>query len=121
MDDRQPLPMEIAPAGKDETRRLLSWQSQHIDRADLSERDARYASFRHALEAVRLLPDNDPAGAEILQYAGNLLKYREPKAAVPAYRLLVTRFPQTPYGRHAVAKKWFSAERPEPSADLLSR
>ena len=121
MDDRQPLPMEIAPAGKDETRRLLSWQSQHIDRADLSERDARYASFRHALEAVRLLPDNDPAGAEILQYAGNLLKYREPKAAVPAYRLLVTRFPQTPYGQHAVAKKWFSAERPEPSADLLSK
>ena len=121
MDDRQPLPMEIAPAGKDETRRLLSWQSQHIDRADLSERDARYASFRHALEAARLLPDNDPAGAEILQYAGNLLKYREPKAAVPAYRLLVTRFPQTPYGQHAVAKKWFSPERPEPSADLLSR
>ena len=121
MDDRQPLPMEIAPAGKDETRRLLSWQSQHIDRADLSERDARYASFRHALEAARLLPDNDPAGAEILQYAGNLLKYREPKAAVPAYRLLVTRFPQTPYGQHAVAKKWFSAERPEPSADLLSK
>jgi hypothetical protein len=121
MDDRQPLPMEIAPAGKDETRRLLSWQSQHIDRADLSERDARYASFRHALEAARLLPDNDPAGAEILQYAGNLLKYREPKAAVPAYRLLVTHFPQTPYGQHAVAKKWFSPERPEPSADLLSR
>jgi hypothetical protein len=121
MDDRQPLPMEIAPAGKDETRRLLSWQSQHIDRADLSERDARYASFRHALEAARLLPDNDPAGAEILQYAGNLLKYREPKAAVPAYRLLVTRFPQTTYGQHAVAKKWFSPERPEPSADLLSR
>jgi hypothetical protein len=121
MDDRQPLPMEIARAGKDETRRLLSWQSQHVEQADRSERDARYASFRHALEAVRLLPDNDPAGAEILQFAGNLLKYREPKAAVPAYRLLVTRFPQTPYGQHAVAKKWFSAERPEPSADLLSK
>ena len=121
MDDRQPLPMEIAPAGKDETSRLLSWQSQHIEQADRSERDARYASFRHALEAVRLLPDNDPAGAEILQYAGNLLKYREPKAAVPAYRMLVSRFPQTPYGRHAVAKKWFSPDRPEPSADLLSK
>ena len=121
MDDRQPMPMEIAPAGKDETSRLLSWQSQHIDRADLSERDARYATFRHALEAVALLPDNDPAGAMILQYAGNLLKYREPKAAVPAYRLLVTRFPQTPYGQHAVAKKWFSPERPEPPADILSK
>jgi hypothetical protein len=121
MDDRQPLPMEIAPAGKDETSRLLSWQSQHIDQADRSERDARYASFRHALEAVRLLPDNDPAGAEILQYAGNLLKYREPKAAIPAYRLLASRFPQTPYGRHAVAKKWFSPDRPSPPADILSR
>jgi len=40
---------------------------------------------------------------------------------VPAYRLQVTRFPQTPYGQHANAKKWFSAERPEPSADLLSK
>jgi tetratricopeptide (TPR) repeat protein len=121
MDDRLPLPMEIIPAGKDETSRLLSWQSQHIDQADRSERDARYASFRHALEAVRLLPDNDPAGAEILQYAGNLLKYREPKAAVPAYRMLVTRFPQTPYGQHAIAKKWFSSDRPSPPADILSK
>ncbi len=116
-----PLPMEIAPAGKDEISRLLSWQSQHIDQADHSERDARYASFRHALEAARLLPDNDPAGAEILQYAGNLLKYREPKAAVPAYRMLVSRFPKTPYGQHAVAKKWFSPDRPSPPSDILSR
>ncbi len=121
MDDRQPLPMEIAPAGKDETLRLLSWQSQHIDRADLSERDARYASFRHALEAVRLLPDNDPAGAEILQYAGNLLKYREPKAANPAYALLVTRFKDTPYGAEALKRHWFAKDRPEPSADIISR
>ena len=120
--DEQPLPsMKWVGAGAEEKKRLSAWQSQHIDTPDLSERDARYAAYRHALQAARLLPDNDPAGAEILQYAGNLLKYREPKAAVPAYRLLVTRFSQTPYGQHAVTKKWFSSERPEPPADLLSK
>jgi hypothetical protein len=35
--------------------------------------------------------------------------------------MLVTRFPQTPYGQHAIAKKWFSSDRPAPPADLLSR
>ena len=121
-DENTKVPsMKLLPVGKEERERLSIWQSRNIEYPELSARDARYASFRHALEAVRLLPDNDPAGAEILQYAGNLLKYREPKAAVPAYRLLVTRFPQTPYGRHAIAKKWFSPERPEPSADLLSK
>ncbi len=86
-----------------------------------SERDARYAAFELALKAARLLPDNDPAGAQIVQYAGNLLKYREPKAAMPAYRMLASRFPKTPYGQHAVAKKWFSPERPSPPSDILSR
>jgi len=120
--DEQPLPsMKWIGAGAEEKKRLAAWQSQHIEQPDLSERDARYAAFRHALQAARLLPDNDPAGGLILQYAGNLLKYREPKAAVPAYRLLVTRFSRTPYGQHAVAKKWFSSERPEPPSDILSR
>jgi len=121
-DENTKVPsMKLLPVDKEERERLSIWQSRHIDYPDLSVRDARYAAFRHALEAVALLPDNDPAGAMILQYAGNLLKYREPKAAVPAYRLLVTRFPQTPYGQHAVAKKWFSPERPEPPADILSK
>jgi hypothetical protein len=73
------------------------------------------------MEAVRLLPDNDPAGAEILQYAGNLLKYRDPKAAVPAYRLLVSRFPLTAHGKHALRAHWFSAVRSEPPADIISK
>lgn len=121
-DENTKVPsMKLLPVGKEERERLSIWQSRNIDYPELSARDARYAAFRHALEAVALLPDNDPAGATILQYAGNLLKYREPKAAVPAYRLLVTRFPQTPYGQHAVAKKWFSPERPEPPADILSK
>ena len=116
-----PPEMKVLTCGQEELRRVRAWESVHMTSSARAERDARYASFRHALDAVRLLPDNDPAGAEIVQYAGNLLKFREPKAAVPAYRILVTRFPQTPYGQHAIAKKWFSSERPEPSSDLLSK
>jgi hypothetical protein len=120
--DDQPLPtMKLVAAGPEELRRLNEWQASHIDQPDLSERDARYASFRHALQAVRLLPDNDPAGGEILQYAGNLLKYRDPKAAQPAYVLLVTRFKETPYGKHALKARWFSSERPSPPSDIISK
>lgn len=113
--------MTLLAPGQAEIVRLNSWLAAHVDNPVRSERDARYAAFDLALKAARLLPDNDPAGAEILQYAGNLLKYREPKAAVPAYRMLVSRFPKTPYGQHAVAKKWFSPERPSPPSDILSR
>lgn len=113
--------MNLIGSGPEERRRLGDWKARHIEAPELSERDARYASFRHAMEAVRLLPDNDPAGAEILQYAGNLLKYREPKAAVPAYRLLVSRFPLTAHGKHALRAHWFSAVRSEPPSDLLSK
>ena len=113
--------MNLIGAGPEERRRLGDWKARHIEAPELSERDARYASFRHAMEAVRLLPDNDPAGAEILQYAGNLLKYRDPKAAVPAYRLLISRFPLTTHGKHALRAHWFSAERPSPSIDVISR
>jgi hypothetical protein len=116
-----PPDMKILNCGPEELRRVRGWESANMVPAGRSGRDARYAAFDLAIKAVALLPDNDPAGATILQYAGNLLKYREPKAAVPAYRLLVTRFPQTPYGQHAVAKKWFSPERPEPPSDILSR
>jgi tetratricopeptide (TPR) repeat protein len=113
--------MNLIGAGPEERRKLGDWKARHIEAPELSERDARYASFRHAMEAVRLLPDNDPAGAEILQYAGNLLKYRDPKAAVPAYRLLISRFPLTTHGKHALRAHWFSAVRSEPPADILSK
>ena len=120
--DNQPLPsMKLVGASREEIRLLDAWQARYVDNPDLSERDARYASFRHALEAARLLPANDPAGAQILQYAGNLLKYRDADAAKPAYRMLVMRFPQTPYGAHALKAHWFSAERPTPPADIISK
>jgi tetratricopeptide (TPR) repeat protein len=121
-DHGEALPtMILVGSGPEERRRLGDWKARHIEAPELSERDARYASFQHAMEAVRLLPDNDPAGAEILQYAGNLLKYRDPKAAVPAYRLLVSRFPLTAHGKHALRAHWFSAVRSEPPADSLSK
>ena len=110
----------IAPA-QDEVRRIDSWLDGHVEKPVRSERDARYATFDLALKAARLLPDNDPAGGQILQYAGNLLKYRERKAANPAYVLLVTRFKQTPYGEYALKRRWFSKETPEPSSDIISK
>ncbi len=121
-EDELPLPtMKLVGSTKEEVRRLTEWQVRHIETPDLSERDARYASFRHAIEAVRLLPTNDPAGGEILQYAGNLLKYRDPKGATPAYRLLVTRFGETTFGAHALKSHWFSPERPSPPSDIISK
>jgi len=110
----------LAP-GQDEVRRVDSWLDGHVEKPVRSERDARYATFDLALKAARLLPDNDPAGGQILQYAGNLLKYRERKAANTAYVLLVTRFKQTPYGEYALKRRWFSKETPEPSSDIISK
>ena len=40
---------------------------------------------------------------------------------MPAYRLLISRFKQTPFGAHALKANWFSGERPEPPSDILSR
>jgi hypothetical protein len=110
----------IAPAGE-EKRRLNSWLETHVVHPVRCERDARYASFDLALKAARLLPDNDPAGGQILQYAGGLLKYREPKAANPAYVMLVTHFKETPYGTEALKRHWFAKDRPVPPADVISK
>ena len=120
-DDIPAPAMKVIGAGAEEKRRLQAWQSEHIEKPDLSERDSRYAAFRHAMQAARLLPDNDPAGGLILQYAGNLLKYRDPKAANPAYVLLVTRFKATPYGQAALKSRWFSSDRIGPPADIISK
>jgi hypothetical protein len=106
---------------QDEIKRLSKWIDGHVVHPVRCERDARYATFDLAIKAARLLPENDPAGGIILQYAGNLLKYREPKAAKPAYFLLATRFKETTYGAEALKRHWFSQDRPEPSADIISK
>lgn len=122
VEERHNVPINILlSASKEETLRLKTWLAAHVDKPVRSERDARYASFDLALKAARLLPDNDPAGDQILQYAGGLLKYREPKAANPAYVLLVTHFKETPYGVEALKRHWFAKDRPEPSADIISK
>ena len=112
---------DLIGPGQDEIKRLRQWLDAHVINPVRSERDARYATFDLALRAARLLPDNDPAGSMILQYAGNLLKYREPKAANPAYALLVTHFKDTSYGAEALKRHWFAKDKPEPSADIINK
>lgn len=111
----------LAPPGAEERARVSAWIAANLARPDRAHRSARYAVARHALKAAELLPDDDPAGAQILQFAGNLLKYMEPTAAQPYYRLLATRFKGTPLGAHARAKHWFAPLACEPDPDWISR
>ena len=111
----------LAPPGADEQARVNAWIAANLARPDRAHRSARYAVARHALQAAELLPDDDQAGAQILQFAGNLLKYMEPAAAQPYYRLLATRFKGTPLGAHARAKHWFSPLACEPDPDWISK
>ena len=111
----------LAPPGADERARVNAWMEANLARPDRAHRSARYAVARHALKAAELLPDDDPAGAQILQFAGNLLKYMEPAAAQPYYRLLATRFKGTPLGAHARAKRWFAPLACEPDPDWISK
>lgn len=113
------LPQTILRATPEETRRLKVWYAQHIEKPNYAERMPRYEVFRLGLLAVKDLPDNDPAGALILQTIGNLLKYVDPDAAQPAYRLLVKRFGQTPLGATATKTRWFAKDRPAPGENLL--
>jgi hypothetical protein len=111
----------LAPPGADEQARVNAWIAANLARPDRAHRSARYAVARHALKAAELLPEDDQAGAQILQFAGNLLKYMEPAAAQPYYRLLATRFKGTPLGAHARAKHWFSPLACEPDPDWISK
>ena len=111
--------LDLAAPCADETRRLKAWYAQHIEHPTYSERMPRYEVLRLGLLAAKELPDNDPAGAVILQYIGNLLKYVDPPAATPAYRLLVNRFGQTPLGATATKNRWFAKDRPKLDEDLL--
>lgn len=109
----------LAAPGADEQARVQAWMAANLDRPDRAHRSARYAVARLALKAVELLPDDDLGGSQILQFAGSLLKYMEPSAAQPYYRLLATRFKGTPLGAHARAKHWFSPLACEPDPDWI--
>ncbi len=99
----------LAPPGADEIRRVDAWIDRNLEHPNRAHRDARYEFYRLALEAAAQLPDDDLAGAQILQCAGNALKYREPSAAQAAYRELANRFRGTPLGAAARRARWFSA------------
>lgn len=109
----------LAPPTEDEIKRVEAWAAKHLVPAGRVYRDASYEAHRLCLEAVKLLPDDDLAGAQILQFAGSLLKYRDPPAAQPAYRQLATRFRGTPLGVEARRKHWFSRFAAEPDSDWV--
>lgn len=110
----------LAPK-EDERNRINQWISDHYDQPATNKNDPQHIRFALAVEAGRLLPANDPRGAEILQHAGNLLKYHDPTAAVPAFRLLATRYAKTTYGEFAATHNWFAKEYPTPAVDILSK
>lgn len=111
----------LAAPSEDEVRRVDAWAAQHLIPAGRAYRDASYEAFRLCLEAVKLLPDDDLAGAQILEFAGQILKYRDPPAAQPAYRELATRFRGTPLGAAARKQHWFSRFAGEPDPDWVRK
>ena len=115
------LPTQLFAPSANEIGRLKVWRAEHVDKPNRSERDARYETFSLTLKAALLLPVNDPAGGQILQYAGNLLKYREPKVANQAYRMLTSKFFDTPMGLAAAKSGWFAKDRITPPADVLKK
>ncbi len=67
----------------------------------------RYTAAAHAWAAAGLMPDGQDATAAVLCEAGGWLKDRDPQAALPFYKALVGRCPETALGKRAVAAHWF--------------
>ncbi len=115
------FPNKYVCPSDDEVRRNKSWHKDNMVNPDRSHRLAKYAAVDLIVRAVSYLPDNDVRGSLMLQYAGDLIKYVEPKAAQPAYRILATRFKKTPLGKHAWNRHWFSHDNGSDDPDLLSK
>jgi hypothetical protein len=111
----------LAPPGPDEQARVQAWIAANLAHPDRAHRSARYAVARLAGQAAELLPDDDVAGSRILQFAGGLLKYMEPRAAQPYYRQLATRFKGTELGAAARRAHWFAALACEPDPDWIQK
>ena len=111
----------IAPPSADEVKRVEAWMAKNLDHPTRSHRDANYEVVRLGMLAAELLPVDDEGGAKILQYCGNLIKYREPKAAQPVYRLLATKFMGTSLGQRARKAHWFAPDRLEPNPDWVQK
>ena len=93
----------------EERKRLTNWMALNMEKSDLRHRSEGMEPLRLCMEAASLLPDNDPRGAHMLQWGGNLIRYTHPKGAVPAYRMLVKRFGNTSLGKHASATNWLAS------------
>ena len=104
--EENPL-QRIATPSEDEARRVQQWWDANLAKPNRGHRLAKYEGLRLTLLAVALLPDNDPAGAEIVNYAGQTLMYVDPPAANAAYKILATRFKETPEGKYAFENRWF--------------
>jgi hypothetical protein len=115
------IPNNYAAPSDDERRRAKNWIKKNLDKPDYSHRISSYAAVDLIMKAVSHLPDNDIRGSQMLQYAGDILKFVDPKAANPAYRTLAIRFRKTPLGNHAWNKHWFSREDGSDDPDLLSK
>jgi hypothetical protein len=115
------IPNTYAAPSDDERLRAKNWIKKNLDKPDYSHRIASYAAVDLIMKAVSYLPDNDVRGSQMLQYAGDILKFVDPKAANPAYRTLAIRFRKTPLGNHAWNKRWFSREDGSDDPDLLTK
>jgi len=115
------FPSDYVKPGPDETKRAKTWIKNNLEQPDYSHRMASYAAVDLIMRAVSFLPDDDIHGSQMLQFAGDQIKYTEPKAAQPAYRVLATRFKHTPLGSHAWNRHWFSHANGSDDPDLLTK
>jgi hypothetical protein len=115
------VPNTYAAPSDDERKRAKKWIKLNLEKPDYSHRIASYAAVDLIMKAVSYLPDNDVRGSLMLQYAGDILKYVDPKAANPAYRTLAIRFRKTPLGNHAWNRHWFSHDDGSDDPDLLTK
>lgn len=67
----------------------------------------RYRAANLGWNAARLLPDNDPRTAAMLNLAGRWLAGRDPTAADRFYQAIENRCAGTELGRSATARRWF--------------
>jgi len=70
----------------------------------------RFRAATIAMEAARLLPDDDPRLAAILNLAGRWMAPRDPEAADPFYQAIESRCAHTELGRKATVLRWFVDE-----------
>jgi len=80
----------------------------------------RTIAATHALEAAKLLDDNTPELADVLNSAGQWVKTSDEKTANNLYTLLKKRCSRTLLGQAALAKHWFVNQQGPWSSTLQS-